>query len=111
MPSSMSATSLAPMGPLCGSLYTVNSNCQQYGDFFAGFSWTHFCCGTYRFHTSLDKGVSLTKGYMHRLGRSIRARIAYVAVPESRPSGLGHHQIRLHWHFLIACPNTSSPER
>jgi hypothetical protein len=54
--------------------------------------------------SALDKGVSLMKGYMHRLSRSIRAQIAYVAVPESRPSGLGHHQIRLHWHFLIACP-------
>lgn len=106
----MFATSLAPTGSSRGSLYTVKSDCQRYGDFFAGFSWTHFCCGTYRLHTSLDKGVSLTKGYMRRLSKSIRARIAYVAVPESRPSGLGHHQIRLHWHFLIACPEHRAAE-
>jgi hypothetical protein len=104
MPSAISATSLAPTGSLCGSLYTVNSNCQQYGDYFAGFSWTHFCCGTYRSHTSLAKAGNLMKGYMRRLSKSIRVPIAYIAVAESRPSGLGHHAIRPHWHFLTACP-------
>jgi hypothetical protein len=72
--------------------------------------WTHFCCGTYRSHTSLDKSVSLMKGYVRRLSKGIRARIAHVAVLESRPSGLGHHQIRLHWHFLIGCPEHRAAE-
>jgi hypothetical protein len=69
-----------------------------------------FCCGTYQSRTSLDKAASLMKGYMRRLSRIIRARIAYVAVQESRPSGLGHHQIRPHWHFLIACPEHRAAE-
>jgi hypothetical protein len=110
MSSVMSAPNLSPTGSSRGILYTVKSNSQQYGDFFAGYSWTHFCCGTYRFHTSLDKGVSVMKGYMRRLGKSIGVRIAYLAVPENRPSGLGHHQIRLHWHFLIACPEHRTAE-
>src|SRR5438067_8984546 len=110
MPSKMSATSLAPTGSLCGSLYTVNSTCQQYGDYFAGFSWSHFCCGTYRSPTSLGKAASLMKGYMRRLSKSIRVPIAYIAVAESRPSGLGHHAIRPHWHFLTACPEHRAPE-
>jgi hypothetical protein len=110
MPSAQSAASLAPKGSLCGSLYTVNSNCQQYGDYFAGFFWTHFCCGTYRSHTSLDKAGSLMKGYMRRLSKTIRVPIAYIAVSESRPSGLGHHAIRPHWHFLTACPEHRAAE-
>ena len=50
------------------------------------------------------------KGYVRRLSKGIRARIAHVAVLESRPSGLGHHQIRLHWHFLIGCPEHRAAE-
>lgn len=39
--SAMSVTSLSPTGSSRGILYTVKSDSQQYGDFFAGFSWTH----------------------------------------------------------------------
>ena len=40
---------------------------------------------------------------MRRLGVKIKSRIPYVAVPERRLSGLGA-PIRLHYHFLAACP-------
>jgi len=110
MSSAMSATSISPTGSSRGILYTVKSDCQHYGDFFAGYSWTHFCCGTYQSPTSLDKAASLMKIYVRRLGKSMGIRIPYVAVPESRPSGLGHHQIRPHWHFLMAGPEHRAAE-
>ena len=98
------ATDLSDRRPSHHSLVNFNSTAQDYGEYFAGFPWTLYGCGTYRKKPSIDVANSLLKRYFRDLGKSIGARVAYVAVPERRTSGCGHHPIPLHWHFLAAGP-------
>jgi hypothetical protein len=87
------------------SLFNFNSTSQDYGEYFAGFPWTLFGCGTYRKKPSIDVAGSLLKRYFRVLGKSIGAPVAYIALPERRTSGCGYHPIPLHWHFLAARPS------
>jgi hypothetical protein len=85
-------------------LKTFNTTQQQYGDFFAGYAWTIFGCGTFRRKLASQHAISILKMYMRELGITLKARIPYIAVPEYRHSGCGLPAIPLHVHFLAACP-------
>jgi hypothetical protein len=98
------ATDLSDRRPSHHSLFNFNSTSQDYGEYFAGFPWTLYGCGTYRKKPSIDVAGSLLKRYFRELGKSIGAPVAYLAVPERRTSGCGYHPIPLHWHFLAAGP-------
>jgi hypothetical protein len=98
-------TGLTDGRPSHHSLFNFNGTSQDYGEFFAGFPWTLYGCGTYRKKPSIDIAGSLLKRYFRDLGRSINAPVAYIAVPERRTSGCGYHPIPLHWHFLAAGPS------
>jgi hypothetical protein len=99
------ATGLNNRRPSHHSLFKFNGTSQDYGEYFAGFPWTLFGCGTYRKKPSIDVAGSLLKRYFRDLGKSISAPVAYIAVPERRTPGCGHHPIPLHWHFLAAGPS------
>jgi hypothetical protein len=86
------------------SLKTFDITVQQYGTFFSGFPWQIYGCGTYRSYATTDRATRLLTVYFDRLRRSIKAPIAYLAVPERRTSGLGLPPIALHWHFVASVP-------
>jgi hypothetical protein len=93
-----------PDGASKSNLKTFDITAQQYGTFFSGFPWQVFGCGTYRSYTTIERAKQLLAVYFDRLGRSINAPVAYLAVPERRTSGLGHPAIPLHWHFVASVP-------
>jgi hypothetical protein len=93
-----------PDGASKRNLKTFDFTVQQYGTFFSGFPWQVFGCGTYRSYTTIERAKQLLAVHFDRLRRSIRAPIAYLAVPEQRTSGLGHPAIPLHWHFVASVP-------
>lgn len=90
---------------MAAHLTNYSTSIQQYGDFFASFPWSHIDTGTFRKRVGLERATKWLKQFMRDLGMSVRARIAYVAVPERRTSGLGLAPIPLHFHFVIACPS------
>lgn len=85
-------------------LKTFSMETQQYGAYFSGFQWTVFGCLTFKNKVSLQHGEAFVRNYMRRIGVELKARIPYIAVPESRYSGMGKSPVRLHFHFLAACP-------
>ena len=93
-----------PIAPPRASLKNFDSAVQHYGTFFSGYPWQIFGCGTYRSYTTIEQAKRRLTAYFDRLRRSIKAPIAYLAVPERRTSGLGHPAIPLHWHFVASVP-------
>ena len=78
---------------------------QLYGDYFKGYSWTVFGCGTFIYTISSQHAEAMLKTYMRRLGKEVRGKVSYIAVLEYRYSGCGLSPIRKHFHFLAACPS------
>jgi hypothetical protein len=93
-----------PIVPPRASLKNFDSAVQVYGTFFSGYPWQIFGCGTYRSNTTIERAKRGLIVYFDRLRRSIKAPMAYLAVPECQTSGLGHPAIPLHWHFVASVP-------
>ncbi len=89
-------------------LSQFNMTCQQYGDFFAGYDWSIFGCGTFKRRVSAAEAPHVMKRYVRELGANVKAWIPYVAAIERRTSGCGYPSIPLHLHFLAACPQQST---
>jgi hypothetical protein len=87
------------------NLKSFNLNAQAYGNFFAGFPWQIYGCLTFRNHTTLYGAHGQLNTLMSRMGKKLKARVAYLAVPERRTSGCGLPAIPLHWHFVAAAPS------
>jgi hypothetical protein len=85
-------------------LRTFDRLAQDYGIFVGGYSWDIYGCGTFRGRKSIDSGTRLTYTFFDRLTKSLKAPVAWFAVPERRTSGLGFPGIALHWHFVAAAP-------
>ena len=98
------ASPLFTDGTLNRILKTVDITVQHYGIFFSGYPWQIFGCGTYRSYTTIEQAKRGLIVYFGRLRRSIKAPIAFLAVPERKTSGLGHPAIPLHWHFVASVP-------
>jgi hypothetical protein len=86
------------------SLKTFDMTVQAYGVFFKGYPWQIFGCGTYRAKLSDERASKLLTAHFDRLRKSIKAPVAYLAIPERRRAGLGYSPIDLHWHFVMSVP-------
>jgi hypothetical protein len=85
-------------------LRTFDRTAQDYGTYISGYQWDLYGCGTYRTRATIESATRQLYTYFDRLRQSIKAPVAWIAVPERRTSGLGFPAIALHWHFVMAAP-------